>query len=83
MEERLDSRKLRYFVEAIEQGSFNRAAGNLRVSQPALSKAIRLLELDLDQRVLNPKRPMPISRNGASENAGEGNTSANTRAGQP
>ncbi len=52
MEERLDSRKLRYFVEAIEQGSLNRAAGNLRVSQPALSKAIRLLELDLDVPLL-------------------------------
>lgn len=52
MEERLDSRKLRYFVEAVEQGSLNRAAGNLRVSQPAVSKAIRLLELDLDVPLL-------------------------------
>ena len=34
MENRLDSRKLRYFVEAVEQGSLNRAAGSLRVSQP-------------------------------------------------
>lgn len=47
MEDRLDTRKLRYIVEAIEQGSLNRAAASLRVSQPALSKAIRLLELEL------------------------------------
>jgi LysR family transcriptional regulator of gallate degradation len=52
MEHRLDSRKLRYFVEATEQGSLNRAASNLRVSQPALSKAIRLLELDLGVSLL-------------------------------
>lgn len=47
MEDRLDSRKLRYFVEAIEQGSLNRAATSLRISQPALSKAVRTLELEL------------------------------------
>lgn len=52
MENRLDSRKLRYFVEATEQGSLNRAAANLCVSQPALSKAIRLLELDLGVSLL-------------------------------
>ena len=40
----MDSRKLAYFVEAVEQGSLNKAASELHVSQPALSKAIRLLE---------------------------------------
>lgn len=57
----MDSRKLAHFVEAIEQGSLNRAAAALRISQPALSKAIRLLELELGvelmERTSNGVRP--------------------------
>jgi DNA-binding transcriptional LysR family regulator len=48
----MDSRKLRYFVEAVELKSLNGAASSLRVSQPALSKAIRALELELGVRLL-------------------------------
>lgn len=48
----MDSRKLLYFVEAMEQGSLNRAAARLLVSQPALSKAIRLLETELGVSLL-------------------------------
>jgi DNA-binding transcriptional LysR family regulator len=48
----MDSRKLRYFVEAVELKSLNSAASSLRVSQPALSKAIRALELTLGVKLL-------------------------------
>jgi DNA-binding transcriptional LysR family regulator len=48
----MDSRKLKYFVEAVELKSLNGAASSLRVSQPALSKAIRALELQLGVKLL-------------------------------
>jgi LysR family transcriptional regulator of gallate degradation len=49
----MDSRKLKYFVEAVELKSLNGAASSLRVSQPALSKAIRALELQLGVKLLD------------------------------
>lgn len=48
----MDSRQFRYLVEAIEQGSLNKAAEILHVSQPALSKAIRSLETELDVKLV-------------------------------
>ena len=36
--------QLQYFVEIVRQQSFTRAAEKLYVSQPALSKSVRMLE---------------------------------------
>ena len=44
----MDFRDLRYFQAVAEQGSYSRAADMLRISQPALSRAVQRLELDLD-----------------------------------
>lgn len=48
----MDLRQLRYLVEAIEQGSIGRAAVRLGLSQPALTKSLRLLERELDVALL-------------------------------
>ena len=44
-----DLRQLAYFVQVAELGSFTRAASVLRVAQPALSRQVRLLEVELHQ----------------------------------
>ena len=44
----MNFRDLRYFQAVAEQGSYSRAAELLRISQPALSRAVHRLELDLD-----------------------------------
>ena len=48
----MDLRQLEYFVRIAELGSFTRAAGVLDVAQPALSRQVRLLEVELRQSLL-------------------------------
>lgn len=48
----VDLRRLHYLVEAIEQGSIGKAALRLGMSQPALTKSLRLLEHELDVKLL-------------------------------
>jgi LysR family nitrogen assimilation transcriptional regulator len=48
----LDLRQLRYFLAIVEEGSFSRAAGRLRVAQPALSLHVRRMEELLGTQLL-------------------------------
>ena len=49
MNARMDLRQLEYFVHVADAGSFSRAAQLLAVAQPALSRQIRSLEVELRQ----------------------------------
>ena len=49
---RMDLKQLEYFVRVAEMGSFTRASIALNVAQPALSRQIRLLEVELRQNLL-------------------------------
>lgn len=44
----LDIRQLEYFVELAKTRNFRKASEHLHLSQPALSKSIRLLETELN-----------------------------------
>ncbi len=48
----MDLRRLRYFAGVVEAKSISRAAESLHVAQPALSKSIQALELDLGTSLL-------------------------------
>lgn len=48
----MDLKQLEYFVRVAEMGSFTRAGIALNVAQPALSRQIRLLEVELRQNLL-------------------------------
>ncbi|MDQ8023164.1 MAG: LysR substrate-binding domain-containing protein [Moraxellaceae bacterium] len=48
----MDLKQLEYFVRVAELGSFTRAAQALDIAQPALSRQVRLLEVELRQTLL-------------------------------
>jgi len=48
----MDLKQLEYFVRVAELGSFTRAAVELAVAQPALSRQVRQLEVELRQSLL-------------------------------
>ncbi len=49
----MDLKQLEYFVHVAEMGSFTRAATYLQVAQPALSRQVRSLEVELRQPLLD------------------------------
>lgn len=49
----VEIRRLQYFVRIAEDGSLTKAAGVLRIAQPALSRQIRLLEEELGVTLFN------------------------------
>lgn len=49
----MDIKKISYFVEVVKERSFSRAARNLFISQPMLSKAIRQLEDEFGAQLLD------------------------------
>ncbi len=48
----MELKQLEYFVRVAELGSFTRASAALDVAQPALSRQVRLLEVELRQNLL-------------------------------
>jgi LysR family transcriptional regulator, nitrogen assimilation regulatory protein len=48
----MDLKQLEYFVRVAELGSFTRASAALNTAQPALSRQVRLLEVELRQSLL-------------------------------
>jgi LysR family transcriptional regulator, nitrogen assimilation regulatory protein len=48
----MDLKQLEYFVRVAELGSFTRASVALNIAQPALSRQVRLLEVELRQNLL-------------------------------
>lgn len=48
----MDLKQLEYFIRVAELGSFTRASIVLNVAQPALSRQVRLLEVELHQNLL-------------------------------
>ena len=49
----MELRQLAYFVAVVEEGSFTRAAAQVRVAQPGVSAQIRQLERELGQPLLD------------------------------
>ncbi len=48
----LDLKQLEYFVHVVDLGGFSRAARVLRIAQPAISRQVRNLEVELRQNLL-------------------------------
>lgn len=61
----MDLRKLRYFMEVAEQGSITKAAGALRMTQPALSRQVRAFEDEMGWPLLDRgARSIRLTRQG-------------------
>lgn len=70
----MDLKQLEYFVRVAELGSFTRASVALGIAQPALSRQIRLLEVELRQNLLtrNGRGALPTEAGGLLLEHGRG-----------
>lgn len=50
----MDIRHLIYFIEVAQHRSFTKAANALHITQPSISKMIKLLEEELDVIIISP-----------------------------
>ena len=48
----MELRQIRYVLAVAKEGSFTRAASLLSIAQPALSRQVRSLEVELEQTLL-------------------------------
>ncbi len=55
----MDSRRLQHFLAAFHHGSLGRAAAELHITQPGLSKSIHQLERELEVRLFD-RTPMGL-----------------------
>jgi DNA-binding transcriptional LysR family regulator len=61
----MEIRQLEYFAEVCRTKNFTKASENLRISQPAITKALHLLEEEMGVSLLNrTKRPVEITEPG-------------------
>ena len=61
----MELQNLKYFITIAAEGSFNRAAGLLFLSQPSLSKAIANLEKELKVQLFERQRTgVVLTKNG-------------------
>lgn len=49
----MELKQIKYFLEIVKAGSFSRAAGNLGLTQPALSRQVALLEREFQAKLLD------------------------------
>lgn len=54
----MDIKNIAYFIELAKEKNFTRAAENLHISQPALSKAIKLLEYETNTKLIDRNTKM-------------------------
>lgn len=54
----MDIKDITYFVELAKEKNFTRASNNLHISQPALSKAIKLLEYETNTKLIERNTKM-------------------------
>lgn len=54
----MDIKNITYFVELAKEKNFTRASNNLHISQPALSKAIKLLEHEINTKLIERNTKM-------------------------
>ena len=66
MSEHVEFRDLRYIVAVAEAGNFTRAAENLHVSQPSLSKQVKDVEVETGVQIFERQRdgifPTPVGQ---------------------